>query len=165
MVSTPLASVTSTSFSSTPGNSAVKSIASLLSAMSILGASMSEPNPASGERREKSSNVFWTSRNSEPNGSSSRPKSDGKYDLAMVTSFDLRPTLETEAIRVLDDHHPDARRAAEQIVRESGGSDVRNMLMLVDCGHLEGCTCNPLKRSWAWLFLRARFPSKSIVSL
>jgi hypothetical protein len=50
MVSVPLASVTFTSFSSTPGNSTVKSMASLLSAMSTFGASMSEPNPASGER-------------------------------------------------------------------------------------------------------------------
>src|SRR6516165_10165948 len=93
MVSTPSASVTSTSFSSPPVNSAVKSIASLLSAMSILGASMSEPNPESGERREKSSNVFWTSR-----------KSEGRYDLAMATSFDLRPTLETGTIRVSPPH-------------------------------------------------------------
>jgi hypothetical protein len=58
-VSIPLASVTSTSFSSTPGNSAVTSIASLLSATSIFG--MSEPNRANGLRCEKSSNVFWTS--------------------------------------------------------------------------------------------------------
>ena len=72
MVSTPLASVTSTSFSSTPGNSAVRSIASLLSATSIF--SVPVPNPASGERREKSSNVLCTSLNNEPNGSSSKER-------------------------------------------------------------------------------------------
>src|SRR5207249_11726959 len=50
-VSIPLASVTSRSFSSTPGNSAVTSIASLLSAMSIFGDSVSELNPAHGVRQ------------------------------------------------------------------------------------------------------------------
>src|SRR5436189_5301418 len=87
MVSMPLTSVTSRSFSSTPGNSAVSSIASLLSATSIFGDSRSELNRANGLRCEKSSNVFWTSRNSDPNGSSPRPKNEGKYGLAMVTSF------------------------------------------------------------------------------
>ncbi len=57
-VSNPLASVTSRSFSSTPGNSAITSIASLLSAMSIFGDSVSELNRANGVRCEKFSNVF-----------------------------------------------------------------------------------------------------------
>src|SRR5262245_51436021 len=86
MVSIPLASVTSRSFSSTPGNSAVTSMASLLSATSIFGDCISELDCANGLCREKSSNVFWTSRNSDPNGSSPRPNK-GRYGLGMVTSF------------------------------------------------------------------------------
>jgi hypothetical protein len=42
------------------------------------------------------------------------------------------PSIE-RLVNILDDHHPDALRAAglfEQIIGESGGSEVRNMLMI-----------------------------------
>ena len=88
MVSNPLAKVSSISFSSTPGNSAVTSMASLDSATSIFGPARlpAAALKANGGRRENSSNTFSTSRNNEPNASSPRPKRDGRDDRAMVTS-------------------------------------------------------------------------------